>query len=775
MTTDVTIINTVASVSVTNGDSLDVEITIPVIAVSASTVGIQGTSGAGSDEDVQDIVGAMVSGNTETLITVTYQDIDGTLDFSVDNDLANYDNTTSGFITGYAVTEGDVTAHQAALSITESQISDFGSYIPFADATIANMLVSNGTSFVSVPMSGDATIAANGAISVTFPTAPVTSVNTKTGVVVLDPDDLSDAATINKFVTASDITVLGNTSGENTGDQTIPATGVDFDPVGTDNSDNNAINTLYSGLVSNATHTGDVTGANALTIGANKVTLAMQSQMATASFLGRTTAATGNVEVLSKAQALAVLNVEDGATAGGAVDSVNAQTGVVVLDADDISDAATTNKFVTAYDVTVLGNTSNTNSGDNAANTTYDNDYRAANFVSGTDYEPAKGIDDNFVTDVEKVVIGNTSGTNTGDQVIPASGVDFDPVGTDNSDDNAVNSNYANDYRLANFVAGTHYEPAKGADDNFVTDAEKIVLGNTSGTNTGDQIIPASGVDFDPVGTDNSDDNAVNSNYANDYRLANFVAGTHYEPAKGADDNFVTDAEKIVLGNTSGTNTGDQIIPATGVDFDPVGTDNSDNNAVNTLYSGLVSNATHTGDVTGSGVLTIANSAVTLVKMASTVTARFLGRVTAGTGIVEYLTKAQMLTALNVADGATIDQTPTEIKTAYESLTNHALNNPTFTGGVTEEQYSMTGTVVDPANGTMPYKTLTSNTTLTENLSDGESVLLAIDDGTAYTITWFTITWLTDGGTAPTLVTSGYTFISIIQLNGVVYGAKVNS
>jgi hypothetical protein len=41
------------------------------------------------------------------------------------------------------------------------------------------------------------------------------------------------------------------------------------------------------------------------------------------------------------------------------------------------------------------------------------------------------------------------------------------------------------------------------------------------------------------------------------------------------------------LANTSGTNTGDQVIPVTGVDFDPVGTDNSDNNAVNTLYSGL--------------------------------------------------------------------------------------------------------------------------------------------------------------------------------------------
>ena len=36
-----------------------------------------------SDEAVQDIVGAMVSSNTETGITVTYQDTDGTLDFVV--------------------------------------------------------------------------------------------------------------------------------------------------------------------------------------------------------------------------------------------------------------------------------------------------------------------------------------------------------------------------------------------------------------------------------------------------------------------------------------------------------------------------------------------------------------------------------------------------------------------------------------------------------------------------------------------------------------------
>lgn len=49
------------------------------------------------------------------------------------------------------------------------------------------------------------------------------------------------------------------------------------------------------------------------TIDVNAVTLAKMQQIATASFLGRTSASTGNVEVLTKAQALAILNVLDGA------------------------------------------------------------------------------------------------------------------------------------------------------------------------------------------------------------------------------------------------------------------------------------------------------------------------------------------------------------------------------------------------------------------------------------------------------------------------------
>jgi hypothetical protein len=51
--------------------------------------------------------------------------------------------------------------------------------------------------------------------------SPVQSVNTQTGAVVLDADDVDDASTTHKFVTESDITNLGNLSGTNTGDQDL--------------------------------------------------------------------------------------------------------------------------------------------------------------------------------------------------------------------------------------------------------------------------------------------------------------------------------------------------------------------------------------------------------------------------------------------------------------------------------------------------------------------------------------------------------------------------
>ena len=118
----------------------------------------------------------------------------------------------------------------------------------------------------------------------------VDSVNTQTGVVVLDADNIDDSATAHKFVTATDITNLSNLSGTNSGD--------------------NAVNTLYSGLVSNATHTGDVTGATTLTITNDAVTNAKAANMAANTIKGRITAGIGDPQDLTAASVRTITETE---------------------------------------------------------------------------------------------------------------------------------------------------------------------------------------------------------------------------------------------------------------------------------------------------------------------------------------------------------------------------------------------------------------------------------------------------------------------------------
>jgi hypothetical protein len=65
---------------------------------------------------------------------------------------------------------------------------------------------------------------AGGSSGVIVPSA-VDSVNGKTGTVILNPDDLIDTISVHKFTNASDITRLQNTSGLNTGDQTLSGLG----------------------------------------------------------------------------------------------------------------------------------------------------------------------------------------------------------------------------------------------------------------------------------------------------------------------------------------------------------------------------------------------------------------------------------------------------------------------------------------------------------------------------------------------------------------------
>lgn len=113
--------------------------------------------------------------------------------------------------------------------------------------------------------------------------------------------------------------------------------------------------------------------------------------------------------------------------------------------------------------------------------------------------------------------------------------------------------------------------------------------------------------------------------------------------------------------------------------------------------------------------------------------------------------------------------------TGTQTLTNKTLTAPVLDGGYSEEVYALSGTsaALDPANGSIQTHTLSGNTTYTDSLSAGESITLMIDDGTAYTVTWPTMTWVNNAGVAPTLATTGYTVVVLWKVSTTLYGSLV--
>ncbi len=100
-----------------------------------------------------------------------------------------------------------------------------------------------------------------------------------------------------------------------------------------------------------------------------------------------------------------------------------------------------------------------------------------------------------------------------------------------------------------------------------------------------------------------------------------------------------------------------------------------------------------------------------------------------------------------------------------------------ISGAIDENVFAITDAAtvdLEPDNGMIQTWTLGANRTATDNLSNGQSMLLIVTaTGSNYTVTWPTMTFV--GGTAPTLGGATPTAIELFKVGGTLYGATVGN
>lgn len=137
---------------------------------------------------------------------------------------------------------------------------------------------------------------------------------------------------------------------------------------------------------------------------------------------------------------------------------------------------------------------------------------------------------------------------------------------------------------------------------------------------------------------------------------------------------------------------------------------------------------------------------------------------------------------LNKLSGATVstaeinynDITTLGTTQASKTVTTDANGNITLSNSVIENVYTLSGTELEPNNGTMQVKTLGGNVTFTDSLSSGQSMSLQLINGSSYTVTFPTITWVSrTGNNAPTLTANDT--IVFYKISSTLYGVYVGS
>jgi len=179
-----------------------------------------------------------------------------------------------------------------------------------------------------------------------------------------------------------------------------------------------------------------------------------------------------------------------------------------------------------------------------------------------------------------------------------------------------------------------------------------------------------------------------------------------------------------------------------------------------TVATGAKSLTTNTGKGFIAGqIVTVAYTTTPTTRMIGTVTSYNIGTGALNVNVTS-VTGSGTYAAWSISQGTLV------------SFDGQTYTNLRLAGKITETVYALTGTGINPANGSIQTKTLSGNTTFTESLASGNSVVLLLTAST-YTVTWPTMTWA--WGAAPTLPTSGAAAIVIFKVGTTLYGIYAGS
>jgi hypothetical protein len=185
-----------------------------------------------------------------------------------------------------------------------------------------------------------------------------------------------------------------------------------------------------------------------------------------------------------------------------------------------------------------------------------------------------------------------------------------------------------------------------------------------------------------------------------------------------------------------------------------------------------------------SGNILVGNGSnvATSVPVSGDVTLANTGAATVVSGTTSTAGKVQ-LTDSTSSTSTTTAATPAAVKSAYD-LAAAALPKAggTMTGQVVlaeikETTYTLgtSGSIaLDPANGSIQRSVLNGAPTFTDSLEAGQTIVLMLENGASYTVTWPTITWVSSGGNVAPTLTAKDTLV-LWKVSTTLYGAYVGS